>query len=538
MLNFGDIIDAVADTVALDAPAFIHGGRTILWPDAKRRMDSLAEELRGLGTKPGDKVAFYMRNGIEYGEMAGACFLGRFIHVNINYRYTADEVLYIIDNSDAAVLVYGAAFRDTVEAIRRRLTKVIVFVEVGDAARRPAFANAYEALTQRDPINRRQVARSPDDLVIAYTGGTTGLPKGVMYRQGDLAPYLLAASGLFGTTAPQTIADVVAMIGERCGAGARYLPACPQMHASGFFVTMWTMLTGGCVITTDNIAFDADAVWAAAAQAKATNMAIVGDAFARPLLQALDATPGKHDLRHLIGIASSGAMWSAENKHGLLAHLPQVTLADIFASSETMGMGAAITTKGATAKTASFASGPNAIVIDDDDRPLAPGCGVAGRLAVSGMQPIGYYKDPVKTAQTFKAIAGVRYSVPGDFALIEADGTLTLLGRGSHCINTAGEKVYPEEVEEALKSHASVEDALVIGVNDATWGQAVTAVVKIAAASTLDEAALREHVRARLAGYKTPKRIFATVINLRAPNGKADYKAATEAIRAHLATER
>lgn len=535
MLNFGDIIDAVADTVATGAPAFIHSGRTVLWPDAKRRMDSLAEELRRLGAKPGDKVAFYMRNGAEYGEMAGACFLGRFVHVNINYRYTAEEVLYIIDNSDATVLVYGSAFRAIVEAIRRRLTKVIVFVEVGGEAPMPVFANTYETLTSNPFVKRSHTGRSPDDLVIAYTGGTTGLPKGVMYRQGDLAPYLLAASGLFGAAAPQSIADVVDMIRQRGGAGARYLPACPQMHASGFFVTMWTMLTGGCVVTVDNASFDAGAVWAAAAQAKATNIAIVGDAFARPLLQALAAAPGKYDLSHLVGIASSGAMWSAENKQGLLAHLPHVALADIFASSETMGMGASITTQGVAAKTASFILGLNAIVIDDDDRPLAPGCGVPGRLAVGGMQPAGYYKDPVKTAQTFKTIGGVRYSIPGDFALIEADGTLTLLGRGSHCINTAGEKVFPEEVEEALKSHASVEDALVIGVADATWGQAVTGVVKIAAGGTFDEAALRDHVRSRLAGYKTPKRVFTVDIDLRTPNGKADYRAATDAIRARVA---
>jgi fatty-acyl-CoA synthase len=263
-------------------------------------------------------------------------------------------------------------------------------------------------------------------------------------------------------------------------------------------------------------------------------MAIVGDPFARPLLQALDEAPGKYDLASVIAIGSSGAMWSAEVKQGLLKHLPQVTLTDSFASTEALGMGASVTQKGMEPKTADFMMGPNAMVIDDDDQPIAPGSGKSGRLAVGGLLPVGYYKDEEKTARLFKTIGGLRFSIPGDYAIVEADGRITVLGRGSNCINTAGEKVFPEEVEEALKRHPSVEDALVVGVPDEKWGQAVTGVVTLARDANFDEAALRTHVRETLAGYKTPKRVLVAGVNLRAPNGKADYKSVSDFAKREL----
>ena len=253
------------------------------------------------------------------------------------------------------------------------------------------------------------------------------------------------------------------------------------MHGTGFFGTMSTLLTGGCVVTVDNASLDADAIWAAVEKNRVTNMAIVGDPFGKPLLRALDENPGKYDLSCVVAIGSSGAMWTAEVKHGLLDHLPQAMLTDAFASTEALGMGVSVTQKGVETKTACFVIGPNAIVIDDNDQPIEPGSGKSGRLAVGGVLPIGYYKDEEKTARTFRMMNGKRFSIPGDYAIVEADGRITLLGRGSNCINTAGEKVFPEEVEETLKTYPGVEDALVLGVPDEKWGQAITGVVKLRA---------------------------------------------------------
>jgi fatty-acyl-CoA synthase len=233
-------------------------------------------------------------------------------------------------------------------------------------------------------------------------------------------------------------------------------------------------------------------------------------------------------------MVSSGVMWSVEVKRGLIRHIPQIVLMDSFGSSESVGLGSSQMTKDGEIQTAKFTIGERCKVFDENDQPVLPGSGKTGMIAQCPPIPLGYYKDPEKTAKTFRTINGVRYSIPGDWCRVEADGTLTLLGRGSVCINTAGEKVYPEEVEEALKTHPAIADALVVGVPDERWGQAVTAVVHVAPNYRFDEGDLRQHVRSRLADYKTPKRVLASTISLRAPNGKADYKAAGEFARSEL----
>jgi len=532
--NFGDIVDAVSDIVSPKAPAFVHGDRVIDWRTATKRMNNIARNLHARGVKPGDKVAFYMRNGIEYGELTGACFLGRLTHVNVNYRYKPEEVRYIVDNSDATVVVYAREFRDAVAQIHNQLDKVKVFVEVGpsDVA---SFATPYEKLATTGSGAKLGIERSQHDQVMVYTGGTTGMPKGVMYAQGDLSTTLLARIFVATGKMPATIGEVVDFVKAAGDMNVVYLPACPQMHGTGFFGTMSTILTGGCVVTVDNAHLDADAIWTAVAKNRVTNMAIVGDPFGRPLLRVLDENPGKYDVSSVVAIGSSGAMWSKEVKNGLLEHLPPgASLTDAFSSTEALGMGVSVSQKGVEVPTAAFTIGPNAIVLDDDDQPIAPGSGKTGRLAVGGVLPVGYYKDEEKTNRLFKTINGRRFSVPGDFAIVEADGRIILLGRGSNCINTAGEKVFPEEVEEVLKKHATIEDALVLGVPDEQWGSAVTGVVKLHPGASFDEASIRAHVREHLAGYKTPKRVLVAGVNLRAPNGKADYKSATEFARREL----
>jgi fatty-acyl-CoA synthase len=253
---------------------------------------------------------------------------------------------------------------------------------------------------------------------------------------------------------------------------------------------------------------------------------MVGDAFGKPMLNALEKGGRRYDLSSIVGILSSGVMWSREVKRGLLEYMPGAVLSDGFSSSEAIGLGASVMTKDAEVPTAKFVIGDRCRVFDADGAPVEPGSGVPGMIAVGPPNPIGYHKDPEKTARTFRVFDGVRYSIPGDWCIVEADGSLTLLGRGSACINTAGEKVFPEEVEEALKTHPSVEDALVVGLPDDKWGQSVTGVVRLAPGAHLDEAALRDHVRGQLAGYKTPKRVIATADAIRASNGKADYATA------------
>src|SRR5258708_16817066 len=351
-LNFGDIVDAVSEIVDPEAPAFVHGERTIGWGEATRRMNNIARALHARGLKPGDKVAFYLRNGIEYGELTGACFLGRFCHVNINYRYKPDEVRYILDNSDAAAVVYAHEYRDAVAQIHNQLSKVKVFVEVGGEA--ASFAQRYEKLATSGDGARLDIERSPADVVMVSTGRTTGMPKGVMYAQGDLAAPLLARLSLLTGKIPESVADVVEMMRATAGNIPRYLPACPQMHGTGFFGTMSTVMSGGCVVTVDSASLDPQAIWSAVETHKVSHMAIVGDPFGRPLLRALEEEPGRYDTSSVIAIGSSGAMWTAEVKQGLLNHMPEAVLTDNFASTEALGMGRSTATTDAETKTRAF----------------------------------------------------------------------------------------------------------------------------------------------------------------------------------------
>jgi fatty-acyl-CoA synthase len=530
--NFGEILDALPRVVPPEAPAFIHGDRVVTWGETTRRSNNLARAMLARGARPGDKVAFYMRNRPEYGEALAACFKGRLTHVNVNYRYKPDEVFYIIDDSDAQTVIYGSEFRDTVLQLKDRLSKVVTFIEVGDEGDRPPFAEPYESLATVGDGAPLGIERSSDDLLFIYTGGTTGMPKGVMWRHDDLREAQLDALRRLGP-APESLEAHLDSI-RAVGPGSRTLPACPMMHGTGLITAIGCMMGGGCVVTLQSPSFDAGELWSVVARRKVQSIAIVGDAFAKPMLQALDANPGRFDTSSLVSMVSSGVMWSREVKAGLLRHIPQVALMDSFGASEALGFGSSAMTKDGEVRTASFQIGPRCKVFDEDENLVEPGSGKAGIIAIGGPIPLGYYRDPEKTAKTFRTIGGQRYSIPGDWCTVEADGAMTLLGRGSACINTAGEKVYPEEVEEALKTHAAIEDALVVGVPDDKWGQAVTGVVAVASGAAFDEDDVRRHVRASLAGYKTPKRILVTRVPLRASNGKADYKTVTDFARRDL----
>lgn len=533
--NFGDILDAVEPVLPQDAVAFIHGQRMITIGEARRATNNIARALIARGAVPGDKIAIYMRNRPEYLMSVAAGWKARLTHVNVNYRYTPEEVWYIFDNSDAQTVVYASEFREAVAQIRPRLPKVRNWVEVsadGDVA---SFAERFEALAEEGNGGPVDIKRSGDDQFFIYAGGTTGMPKGVMWAHKDLREITLQAARRMGVTVPETLEEL-AQAARALGPQGRILPAPPLMHGTGLLTGMGVMMSGGTVITLEGATFDAIELLTAVDAHKPQTLVIVGDSFAKPILNALNANPGRWDVSSVVSIVSSGVMWSYEVKQGLLEHMPQAILSDGFSSSEAIGMGQSMMAKGVEAPTAKFAIGERCRVFDENDNPVEPGSGVPGMVAIGPPNPIGYYKDDEKTARTFRTIGGVRYSIPGDWCIVEADGTLTLLGRGNACINTAGEKVFPEEVEEALKTHPSVEDALVVGLPDEKWGQAVTGVVVLADGASLDEDALRAHVRRTLAGYKTPKRIVVADRDIRAANGKADYPAAKKSAEVQLAS--
>lgn len=290
-----------------------------------------------------------------------------------------------------------------------------------------------------------------------------------MWRHDDLRNAQLDSARMLGL-APQNMAETVAMI-RSDGPGRVTLPACPMMHGTGLLTALGAMVSGGCIVTLESPSFDADELWRAVETHRVQSIAIVGDAFAKPMLRALDHAPRRYDTSSLISIVSSGVMWSRETKEGLVRHIPQVALMDSFGASEGLGFGLSVTTAQGSTSTAKFAIGEHCTVFDEHDRKVEPGSDVPGFIARKGAIPVGYYKDPEKSAKTFRTIDGMRYSIPGDWCRVEADGSLTLLGRGSVCINTAGEKVYPEEIEEVLKTHPSVADALVVGVPDEKWAR-------------------------------------------------------------------
>jgi fatty-acyl-CoA synthase len=361
------------------------------------------------------------------------------------------------------------------------------------------------------------------------------MPKGVMWRQDDLFQVLGAGgNAALGIPPVTSIEELVARIHGPEHLKPTMMTAAPLMHGTGQFSSFIAFNAGGTVCVLPSRKFNAIELWDEVERLRVTNVVIVGLAFSTPMLEALDADPGRWDLSSVRAMSSSGSMWSYENKKGLLGHMPQAMIADSFGSSEAVGLGASASAAGAEAQTAAFMLGPNTAVFTEDGRRVEPGSGERGLVAVTGFLPLGYYKDDEKTNKTFKWIEGQRWSVPGDWAEVNTDGALKLLGRGSVCINTGGEKVFPEEVEEALKRHATVRDAVVVGVPDPRFGERICAVVEPEAgqAPTLQE--LSQYVHSQLAGYKAPRELVVVETIGRAPNGKVDYKAVKERALAAL----
>ena len=533
--NYAEVWEAIAE-VQPDAPALAQGSRRLTWREFDRRADGVAARLLEAGLGHQDKVALYLFNCPEYLEATFATFKAALVPVNTNYRYTDEELAYLWTNADAAAVVFHGSFAERVAAVRPHTPLVRSWLWVDDGhGSCPTWAEPFElAASSASSRTIPPWGRTPDDLVMLYTGGTTGMPKGVMWRQDDLFAQLNDAG--FRHYPPEESLDGVRRTVAGSGPGMTLLPACPLMHGTGGFTADECLSEGGRVVLLEERRFDPVELFDTIERESVNGLVIVGDPFARPMVGALDAEPDRWDLSSLVGIVSSGAMWSEDTKSALLRHHPDMILLDAFSSSEAIGMGASVSSGTSAARTAEFSLGPSVTVLDDAGRPVQPGSEVVGRLALGGRVPLGYYKDEAKTAATFPVVDGVRYSVPGDLAEVRADGSIHVLGRGSSVINTAGEKVFPEEVEEVLKTYPGIEDAVVVGVPDERFGETVIGVVEPAPGAEIDEDKLVAHVKTHLAGFKAPRRIRVVRSIGRSPNGKVDYKSLKESTARWAAT--
>ncbi|MGL6044806.1 MAG: AMP-binding protein, partial [Sandaracinobacteroides sp.] len=504
------------------APALIHGDEVVTWASFDARTNALANAFLASGAVPGDRVAHLMRNSPAYLLTTGGAFKARMVHVNVNYRYTGQELAYILDNSDSAVVVFDAEFAEVLEGLKANLPGVKLWLQVGGEP--PAWAQDFDAVSNGAP-EPLEMAHAGADMLFIYTGGTTGMPKGVMWDQAALWSALGGGAPLPGMPAPATVqAHVDAIEGGQARRTLLALP--PLMHGTALLMGIYALGLGGTVITATGRSFDPEEALRLSERHSPDVTVIVGDAFARPLLRAIEG--GKGRLGQVGMMISSGTMWSPEIKAALLSHCPTMVCFDAFGSSEGLGYGASVNTAANADAPTRFQHDPSTVLValdeDSGDVSLITESGVPGRVARRGMIPRGYWKDPEKSARTFVLIDGQRYTMPGDWGVMEADGAILLMGRGSQCINSGGEKIFPEEVEEALKTHPAIEDALVFGVKDEQWGQAVTAVVEARTPVAPEE--LIRHVKARLAAYKAPKCVVIVGKCPRAPNGKPDYEAA------------
>lgn len=534
-LNLASVWEAIAARQG-DAPALFCGTTERSWSQFEQRSARLAAVLADAGVGPGDNVACALYNGTEYLEATFAAFKVRAAPCNVNYRYVEAELRYLVDNSDAKVVLFDAALAERFANVRPELTKVAAWIQVGGPETVPDWAVGYEAAVA-GAMPAVPVDRSADDLWILYTGGTTGHPKGVMWPHGHLMEICQRSYDAMGVPVPTDLDQIPATVDaiNAAGAAPRQLAASPLMHGTAAVGALVALSSGGSVVMLTGRTLDATELWTAVEARRCTTLSIVGDVFCAPMVEALDkatADGRPFDLTSVKTVTSSGVMWSQPIKDRLLAHAKAggspLVCNDSLGSSEGVGFAHQHSAKAGTdTRTATFALGPHAAVFTEDGRRVRAGSEERGLLAVGGPIPLGYYGDPAKTAETFREIEGARWSVPGDWATVAEDGTITLLGRGSVSINTGGEKVYPEEVEEALKLIPGVVDANVVGVPDPKWGSAVTAVVQLTAEAALSDKDLVEALRSELSGYKLPKHVVRVDKLYRSPNGKADYRWAT-----------
>jgi acyl-CoA synthetase (AMP-forming)/AMP-acid ligase II len=523
--QLADLFEAVAAKDP-DREVVVVGDRRLTFRQLDERADRLSHVLAAAGIGEGDTVGLQLANGSEYLEGMLAAFKLRAIPVNINYRYVERELRYLYDDAGLTALIVHRAFAPrATPVLGEHPMKLVLDVDDGSGEEASPGAVPYEAALSEASSDRLPTAgRSSDDLYLIYTGGTTGMPKGVVWRHEDIFKSAmgggdLTQSGDFATS-PE---DLAARLPEN---GITALGAPPLMHAAAHWLAFNMLFTGGKVVMMPLGRFDPAEVWQTIADESVFNIVLVGDAMTKPMLDHLEGHQDGINADSLWVIASSGAPLSQHTKDRLLRLLPGRMLFDSLGSSETGTLG---TKDGGTFKLNAFTT-----VMGPDNTVVAPGSGITGKVARRGHVPLRYHNDPEKSAATFVEVDGVRWALTGDDATLEADGSVTLLGRGSQCINTGGEKVYPEEVEEPLKAHPAVEDALVVGVADERWGERVVAVVQLVPGASLEIADLQAHLREHVAAYKLPRDLVLTDKVLRSPAGKADYRwakqTATEAL--------
>ena len=541
MFNLAAVHEAIAEVVP-DQECLVFRDRRFSWTEITDRTRRLADVLRqhGLGCRRErarlqnwesgqDHVGLYLYNGNEYLEGMLGAYKARAVPFNVNFRYVDEELEYLFDNADAKAIIYHACFAPALARIRDRLPQVQLWLQVDDGSGQPLLEGAldYEkALAEASPNPPEGL--SPDDLYILYTGGTTGMPKGVLWRQDDVFRAALYTG---------KAVDLEQVLERARRGGPRALATPPFMHGAAHWVAFNMWHVGGTVIVqSEPTRLDPADIWGTVEREQVTALTIVGDAFGRPL--ADDLRENRYDLSSLRMITSGGAILSATLKQEFLDLLPQIKILDMLGSSESGQQAAQISTKDAKATTGDFDVNPDSVVLREDlTGQVEAGSGECGWLARHGRVPLGYYKDPDKSARTFPVIDGVRYSIPGDRATLESDGSMRLLGRDSATINTGGEKVFAEEVEHALKHHPAVYDTLVVGTPHDRWGQQVTALVRLRRGEETSDAVLKKAASEHLAPYKLPKAFLYVDEIQRSPSGKADYRWAQETALRLLALE-
>ncbi len=520
--NLADIFEAVADAVG-DRTALVCGSTQLSYAQVEDRANRLAHHLQSSGVQPGQHVGLYMPNSVEYVEGMLACLKIRAVPINVNFRYVEAELRYLFDNADLVALIHARQFIPRIAAVRDEVPGLKSLVMVNDDSDEdPSRIGSvpYDAALEQSTGDRDFAARSGDDRFIIYTGGTTGMPKGVVWRQADL--YFAGLGG--GNPLGEPMMSIEALVQNVVARDPQIVqfPVPPLIHGAAQLAVFIAFDWGDKVVLTPK--FDPDAVWKLVAAERVNTMTIVGDAMARPLAETLASNPGAYDLSSLYYVGSTGALMSQSVKEQLRALLPNTFVTENFGATETGHQGmeglADARPEGGGLR---FALREDSMVVDDELEPIAPGSGAMGKLALRGHVPLGYYKDPEKTAATFFERDGARWVVPGDLATVDTDGTVIVFGRGSGCINTGGEKVFPEEVEQALRSHPDVYDAVVGGVQDERWGERVTAIVQAREGRSPSLADLDTHCRTLIAGYKVPRAVSLVEQIQRHPSGKPDY---------------
>lgn len=522
--NIADLFELVADTVP-DQLALVCGKDRLTYAELDRDATRLARFLAARGIERGDHVGLHLYNSAEFITASIATLKLRAVPINVNYRYVAHELRYIFEDAELRALVTQAGFKPDVAEAASGNEQIKVVIEVSDPPGHPTdpgdtgleTTRWIDALATQEPT-RDFGERSGDDLYIIYTGGTTGMPRGVMWRHEDLffAAFQGGRPGGDHIEQPEELRQIIADGDTRMNIHG----AAPLIHGAAQLASWICLFTGGTVCLVPGRSFDAKASCALVSNESVAVVNLVGDAMARPFVDELER--GDYDTDSLFTVSSAGAVLSDVAKRKLQQLLPYAMILNNFGSSETGHQGTAIGDKGGGAKFIMHGDGTS--VIDDDGNEIAPGSGQMGWLARTGHIPLGYYKAPEKTAATFVERGGRRWVMPGDMAIPNEDGSITVLGRGAVCINTGGEKVFPEEVEEALKSHPAVLDAIVVGVPDERWGQRVEALVLLQPGQSPDAPAIEAACRERVAGYKAPRRLhFVDTLN-RQPSGKPDYR--------------